>query len=87
MGIALQSIGTKMSIFIRIYEKLSGTPHQRQNSDMVGQATRDLLTTAEDFSQRIRPYCESSNPLDMLMKDILAQRREARKKCKTSSLS
>jgi hypothetical protein len=63
-----------MSIALRLWEKLTGRPHQHHNAGMVRLATERLVATNADFMARIRPYEESDNPLAMLLQDVLNQR-------------
>lgn len=65
-----------MSALVRLFEKFAGKPHEHRNADMVAAATANLINAAETFSNRIKPYAEAANPLEMLMEDIKAQRRE-----------
>lgn len=63
-----------MSVAIRLWEKLTGRPHEHHNARMVHDATSKLLEANANFFARIKPYSEAEDPLAMLLKDALNQR-------------
>jgi hypothetical protein len=64
----------------RIWESLTGRPHQQQNAGMVHRATNKLLKTADHFTDNVlKPYSESDDPINMLFEDIKRQREMARR--------
>ena len=63
-----------MTIFVRFLEKLTGTPHQRQNAQKVADVARGLREDVKKLSTTLRPYAESEDPLVALMTDIFNQR-------------
>lgn len=62
----------------RIWETITGRPHERRDSGTVRSATVRLLAAAEDFRESIKPYEEAEDPVAMLFDDIAKQRRVAR---------
>jgi len=65
--------------FTRVWELLSGSPHQYRNAAMVNAATSSLTRRAEEFAHAIKPYREAEDPLVMFMTDLF-NRREMRPK-------
>lgn len=76
MGFHLQASGRQpqVSITTRLWEKLTGKPHEHQNARMVHDATSRLLETNAYFFALIKPYSEAEDPLAMLLQDALNQR-------------
>jgi len=62
--------------FTRLWEILRGTPHIRQNSAMVKQATDSLARKTQELETVVRPYSEAPDPLTALMCDLYEQRRQ-----------
>ncbi len=63
-----------MSVWVRLMEKLSGSPHQHSESDMVHAAAARLSERAEELAAALKPYRESEDPLVMLLTDAIVQR-------------
>lgn len=62
----------------RLWETVTGRPHQNQDAGMVRSATNRLMIAAEKFNESIRPYEEANDPMAMLFRDIARQRKMAR---------
>lgn len=63
-----------MSVIVRLFEKITGQPHQHHDVAMVRQATRRLIHANEEFQKVIRPYANAENPLELLLKDASNQK-------------
>jgi hypothetical protein len=63
-----------MTLFTRLFEKITGRPHRRANADLVSEAARDLRRDAEGLRSKLRPYSQADDPLVALMTDVFNQR-------------
>lgn len=64
----------------RVWELISGSPHQYKNAAMVNDATNSLIERAEELAHAVKPYRESEDPLMMFMTDVFNQRAMTRPK-------
>ncbi len=67
-----------MGWVVRLIEKLTGTPHRHDNAKMVSDAAGDLTASIRELSATLRPYRDSSDPLEALMTDVMKKRRRER---------
>jgi hypothetical protein len=63
-----------MTILVRLFEKLTGKPHQHRNAQKVAAAVGDLRRDVSALSSRLRPHAEADDPLVALMTDVFNQR-------------
>lgn len=64
----------------RLWETVTGRPHEKRCEDMVREATNRLIRAADNFSEKvIKPYSQSDDPVKMLFEDIERQRRASRR--------
>ena len=63
-----------MTIFVRLVEKLTATPHQHRNAESVAYVAHDLRQEVHKLSSTLRPYVESDDPLVALMTDVFNHR-------------
>lgn len=63
---------------MRIWEVISGRPHQHHNAAMVSNATHSLTQRANELEQAVRPYSEADDPLVMFMTDVFNRRAAVR---------
>jgi hypothetical protein len=63
-----------MTILVRLFEKLTGKPHQHRNAQKVAAAVGDLRRDVSALSSKLRPYTEADDPLVALMTDVFNQR-------------
>jgi hypothetical protein len=61
----------------RVWELISGSPHQYHNAAMVSAATHSLSQRTEELVRAVKPYRDSEDPLIMFMTDVF-NRREMR---------
>lgn len=63
-----------MSWPVRLFEKLTGTPHRHDNATRVSLAAEELTETTRELSTYLKPYLESDDPLVSLMTDVFNKR-------------
>ena len=63
-----------MSLVTRIFEKLTGRPHQKQNAAMVREAAARLKEDVKVLADRLSQYEEESDPLVAIMTDLYNDR-------------
>jgi len=63
-----------MSWPVRLFEKLTGTPHRHDNARRVSLATDELTESTRLLSAHLKPYLESDDPLVSLMTDVFNRR-------------
>lgn len=63
-----------MSVFVRLWEKVTGTPHQHQASAEVTRSARELSAAAVNLRQLLTPYTEAKDPLWALAADLHTQK-------------
>ncbi len=63
---------------VRLFEKLTGTPHQRANAERVAAAADDLTASIRELSATLKPYNDCNDPLVAFMKDVIKRRRGSR---------
>lgn len=61
----------------RLWEKLTGMPHQRHLADSVSAATAGLLSAARSVNERLAPYKNAPDPFTAVMADLYEKRQEA----------
>lgn len=63
-----------MSALVRLFEKLTNTPHKYEESRKVEVAANELAQSARLLSSRIKPYAEAEDPLVAFMTYVFNQR-------------
>lgn len=63
-----------MGWIVRLYEKLTGTPHRHDNAARVSRASASLSRTIDDLSATLKPYSKADDPLVALMTDVFNRR-------------
>ena len=60
----------------RLWEKLTGTPHQHNLSGQVKAAAEGLTATVHRFNDKLAPYKEAPDPFIALAVDVYERRQE-----------
>lgn len=58
----------------RIWEKITGMPHQHRMSDRVSAAAADLAATARNITLQLEPYKNAEDPLSAMFSDLYNRR-------------
>jgi hypothetical protein len=66
-----------MACFLRLWEKLSGAPHQHRVAERVKEAADDLSASARHVREQLRPYEDAPDPFVALMADLYRKRQIA----------
>lgn len=62
------------NIMVRLLEKITGRVHQHKHADKVNEVAGHLKKEVAEFSERLKPYTESDDPLTALMTDVYNKR-------------
>jgi hypothetical protein len=65
-----------MALFTRLFEKLTGRPHQHQTKQQVNEVANDLRQDARRLQSCLEPYTQSNDPLVSLMIDVFNRRQQ-----------
>lgn len=63
--------------FVRLWEKLTGTPHKHSLADSVRMARMGLSESARSVDERLAPYNNSPDPFMAAFADLYEVRQEA----------
>jgi hypothetical protein len=63
-----------MTLLTRLWEKLTGRRHQKQNLAMVAEVAGGLTHDVDRLKQKLEPYAQADDPLVALMTDVFNQR-------------
>lgn len=66
-----------MGWVVRLYEKLTGTPHRHDDAERVAAAVDGLSQATRELSATLKPYIESDDPL-VAFTDMLKRREGSR---------
>lgn len=64
-----------MGWIVRLYEKLTGTPHRHEDAERVSRALDGLTNSIEELSATLKPYSNADDPLVAFMTDVLKRRK------------
>jgi hypothetical protein len=63
--------------FTRLWEKLTGAPHQHSLADSVRAAKNGLSESARSINERLAPYNDAPDPFMAAFADLYEVRQEA----------
>lgn len=63
-----------MVCLVRLWEKISGSPHRHRMADRVIEAADDLVESANSLREQLRPYEDAPDPFIALMADLYNKR-------------
>ena len=63
-----------MGVLMRLYEKMTGRPHQHRHAKAAVEAHEDLRREVGELHEALQPYVDTDDPLVALMTDMFNNR-------------
>lgn len=68
---------------VRLWEKITGAPHQHEQARKVSAVADELSSDVKKLSETMRPYLDADDPLVAFMTDVFNQRQMRTKNAKS----